>query len=74
MTPTPPICCEKDMTKGLGGGTGFIFKGLGWPGQENKRANEDSKVHNAARKARNLKTTGQVPPDETITLSDLGVK
>lgn len=65
----PPPCCEKPMQQRISA-AGFILKGE-WPGQEIKRENQDERIRDVAKRARELKESGKVPMEEHINFSDV---
>lgn len=66
-----PKCLEPKLDIVISGGTGFILKGDGWPGQEIKRADEDEDLRYASSYARKLKGSGEVKMEDHLSYKDV---
>jgi len=63
--------CKKKMERLITGGSGFILKGTGWPGQDISRETANDKVVTKARIARRMKNSGKIPMEERIAEKDV---
>ena len=71
MSPTPPSCCEQDMSKGIPTSVTVCFRGDSWPSKVFAREREDDYIRSATRRARELKDTGKVRQEDVLTFKDV---
>jgi hypothetical protein len=73
MHPEAPFCCDQKMKKGLGGGSEILFQGeIGsWPSKQFKRDREDNYIRSVTKRARDLKGSGSVRPNDHLSFKDV---